>query len=168
MARAIVITMQVFKKQLWRIRKLLRLRGATHEDAEDLVQEAVLRLHVYTRSGKEVHDPESFVTRTALNLAVDVRRHAHTDLYEATRVEELELIDVNPTPDQVLAAEERLIRMRDALDHVSVRTREVFFMHRLQGFSHAEIADKLNVSKSAIEKHIASAVTILTMERQRE
>jgi len=38
-------------------------------------------------------------------------------------------------------------------------------MHRLQGFSHAEIASKLAVSKSAVEKHIASAVTILAMER---
>jgi DNA-directed RNA polymerase specialized sigma24 family protein len=41
-------------------------------------------------------------------------------------------------------------------------------MHRLQGYSHAEIASKLNVSKSAVEKHIASAVTILAMERQRK
>jgi DNA-directed RNA polymerase specialized sigma24 family protein len=48
-----------------------------------------------------------------------------------------------------------------------MRTREIFFMHRLQGFSHAEIAARLNISKSAVEKHIASAVTILAIERQR-
>ena len=55
--------------------------------------------------------------------------------------------------------------MMQTLDRVSVRTRQVFFMHRLQGFSHAEIASKLDVSKSAVEKHIASAVTILAMDR---
>jgi len=41
-------------------------------------------------------------------------------------------------------------------------------MHRLQGFSHMEIASKLGISKSAVEKHIASAVTVLAMERQRQ
>ena len=31
-----------------------------------------------------------------------------------------------------------------------------------------EIAGKLGVSKSAVEKHIASAITILALQRQRE
>jgi RNA polymerase sigma factor (sigma-70 family) len=74
---------------------------------------------------------------------------------------------MNPSPDEVFAAEQRLNRMKQTLEAVSMRTREIFFMHRLQGFSHAEIAARLNISKSAVEKHIASAVTILAIERQR-
>jgi RNA polymerase sigma factor (sigma-70 family) len=160
--------MRAFKGQLRRIKSLLRLRGATHEDAEDLVQEAVLRLHVYTHAGGDVRDPEAFLTRTAINLGIDARRRAHHDLSEATPVEELELVDLSPSHDEVLAARQRLLRMKDALDRVSVRTRQVFFMHRLQGLSHGEIAERLGVTKSAVEKHIASAVTVLAMERQRE
>jgi len=160
--------MHSFKNQIRRIKQLLRLRGAMREDAEDLVQEAMLRLHVYTRAGGEVRDPMGFLIRTARNLAIDARRRAHGDLYVDTPVEDLELIDIGPRPEETLVAQERLIRMKNALDQVSVRTREVFFMHRLQGLSHAEIADRLGVTKSAIEKHIASAVTILAMERQRE
>jgi RNA polymerase sigma-70 factor (ECF subfamily) len=161
--------MDALTSQLRRVKTLLRRRGLTPEDAEDLVQEAVLRLHIYTRGGGEVRDTEGFVARTAVNLAIDARRHAHTDLYAPTPVEKLTaIIDTKPLPDEVLAAKERLTNMRKALDRVSVRTREVFFMHRLQGFSHAEIAERLGVTKSAIEKHVASAVTILTIERQRE
>lgn len=151
-----------------RVKRLLRRRGASLEDAEDLVQEAVLRLHLYERAGNEIRSAEGFVVRTALNLAVDVARHAHAHLYDDTPVENLTLVDARPRPDEVLAAEERLINMRDALDRVSVRTREVFFMHRLQGFSHAEIASRLGISKSTIEKHIATAVTILAMQREAE
>jgi len=163
-----VTLMRSLRGQVRHLKKLLQRRGATREDAEDLVQEAVLRLHVYTRAGGEVRNQEAFVTRTALNLAVDVHRHARGDRYEREPVEELNLADIGPTPDEVLAAEQRLLKMRQTLDSASVRTREVFFMHRLQGFSHAEIAGKLGVSKSAVEKHIASAVTLLAMERQRE
>ena len=131
------------------------------------MQEAVLRLHVYAREGGQIRDQEAFVTRCALNLAVDAHRHARRDLYESQPVEELNLVDMSPTPDEVFAAEQRLIKMKETLERVSARTREIFFMHRLQGFSHAEIAGRLKISKSAVEKHIASAVTILSIERQR-
>jgi RNA polymerase sigma factor (sigma-70 family) len=161
--------MHSLRTQLRRLQRFLRLRGATREDAEDLVQEAMLRLHIYTNSGGDVRNPEGFVTRTAMNLAVDAHRRAHEDLYSSTPVEELtSIIDDAPRPEELLEAEERLRRMKDALDGVSRRTREVFFMHRLQGFSQAEIARRLGVTTSAIEKHIASAMTILAMERQKK
>jgi RNA polymerase sigma factor (sigma-70 family) len=160
--------MRAIKSQLRRVTRLLRGRGASREDAEDLVQEAMLRLHAYTKAGGQVRDEESFVMRTVLNLAIDVKRHAHTELYADEPPENMDLLDMSPALDEVLAAQERLLKMREALDRVSVRTREIFFMHRLQGFSHAEIGSRLGISRSAVEKHVASAVTVLTMERQRE
>jgi RNA polymerase sigma factor (sigma-70 family) len=166
--RAIVLTMRVLKHQLRQLQKFLRRRGATSQDAEDLVQEAVVRLFAYTRKIGEVRNTEAFLTRTALNLAVDLHRSSRRDRFETEPVELLDLLDLGPAPDEILAAEQRLLSMRKALDQVSRRTREVFFMHRLQGLSHAEIAAQLGVSKSAIEKHIATALTILTIERQRE
>jgi RNA polymerase sigma factor (sigma-70 family) len=60
-----------------------------------------------------------------------------------------------------LAAEECLKRMSVALSAVSGRTRDVFFMHRLDGLSYSQIATRLGVSVSAIEKHMASALVIL-------
>lgn len=160
--------MDVLLKQLRSLQKLLRRRGATPEQAEDLVQEAVLRLHAYTHQGGQVQNQEAFLTRTVLNLAVDQHRHARADHYESQPVEDLDLPDLDPSPDEVFAAEQRLNKMREALDRASRRTREVFFMHRLYGFSHAEIARRLSISVSAVEKHVASAVTILALERQRE
>ena len=156
------------KNQVRRLQKLLRRKGASPEDAEDLVQEAVVRLFTYTRKAGEVRNAEAFLTRTVLNLAVDLYRSTSRVQFESDSVETLELLDIGPTPEEVLAAEQRLFGMRRALDQVSRRTRDVFFMHRLQGLSHAEIAAKLGVSKSAVEKHIASALTILAIERQRE
>lgn len=160
--------MDVILRQLRGLKKLLRRRGATPEQAEDLVQEAVLRLHAYTREGGRVQNQEAFLTRTAFNLAVDAHRHSRADHYESEPVEELDLEAIEPTPDEVFAAEQRLMKMRDALERANPRTREVFFMHRLYGFSHSEIARRLRISISSVEKHVASAVTILAIERQKE
>jgi RNA polymerase sigma-70 factor (ECF subfamily) len=153
-------------RRLQNLQRLLRRRGASHAEAEDLVQEAVLRLHLYTRAGGRVRDPSGFLARTALNLAVDAHRRAHHDLYEPQPIEELNLVDLSPAPEELIAAQQRLQKMKEALDRANPRTRQVFFMHRLHGFSHVEIAQQLHISVSAVEKHIASAVTLLTMQRQ--
>jgi RNA polymerase sigma-70 factor (ECF subfamily) len=144
------------------IRKILMRRGRSRAEAEDLIQDAFLKMQEYCRRGGEVRQPEGFLVRTALRLAINARRDEHRDLYVSEQVEELtRIIDTNPTPDEVLAHDECLKRMRAALDAVSPRTRDIFVMHRLEGFSYAQIAGLLGVSVSAIEKHMASALSAL-------
>ena len=151
---------------------LLRRRGQTREDAEDLVQEAFLRLHTFLADGQSVRKPDGFLVRTVLNLAVDARRRDkrdRRDCFVAEAIEELPLVDIAPSPEEILDAERRLLQMRNALDRrVSARTRDVFFLHRLEGFTHEEIAERLNISQRSVEKHIARAITAVWMERQKE
>lgn len=144
-----------------RLEKLLRRRGRTREEAEDLIQDAFLRLKVYCDEGGSVREPEAFLVRTVLNLARDVRKHEHRELYVEESVETLVIADCTAAPDEVLAAEDRLKELERTLDAINPRTREVFFMHRVDGLSYAQIADHFDVSVSAIEKHIAKAMSAL-------
>jgi len=144
-----------------RLEKLLRRRGRTREEAEDLIQEAFLRVKIYCDQGGELKEPEAFLVRTVLNLARDVRKHEHRELYVNERVEALVIPDCSPTPDEVLAAEDRLREVERTLDAIHPRTREVFFMHRLEGLSYAQIAQHFDVSVSSVEKHIAKAMSVL-------
>lgn len=145
-----------------RMQRLLFRRGRTREEAEDLIQEAFLKMQEYCEKGGEVRQPEGFLVRTVLRLSMNARRDEHRALYADKDVEELTfVIDTNPTPDEVLAGDQCLERMRDALDAVSRRTRDIFFMHRLDGLSYTEIARHMGVSVSAIEKHMASALAAL-------
>jgi RNA polymerase sigma factor (sigma-70 family) len=144
-----------------RLQSLLRRRGTRREDAEDLVQEAFLRLQIYCNEGHEVRSPEAFLTRTALNLAVNAHVLDHSHLYVDATPEELPLIDPSPTPDEVLELEDCLKGIESLMGGLSRRAREIFFMHRLHGMSYAQIADHFDISVSAIEKHIASAMAVL-------
>lgn len=145
-----------------RVQRLLLRRGNTRAEAEDLVQEAFLKMQEYCANGGEVRQPEAFLVRTALRLGINAKRDAHLDLYADENVEEVTLvIDSNPTPDEVIAADQCLERMRDRLDAVSRKTREVFFMHRIDGMSYAQIARHMGVTVSAIEKHMATALATL-------
>lgn len=160
--------------QLWdchfrRLTRLLRRRGRTPEDTEDLVQEAFLRLLAVLRAGKEVRESEAFLVRTALNLSVDRYRREHRDLFVSEAVEDLPLVDLAPPPEEVIAAEQRLKQMRHVLDtELGPRTREVYLLHRLEGYTYEEIGRRMHMSSRTVEKHIARAVTTMWMRRQRE
>lgn len=131
------------------------------QDTEDLIQEAYLRMQAYCQQGRKVREPEAFLVRTVLRLHSNARRYDRRHPKVDQAVEDLVLLDPTPSPDEVLQAEQCLKRLRDALDAVNPRTREIFFMHRLDQLSYADIAVRVGVSVSAVEKHIASAVAIL-------
>lgn len=73
-----------------------------------------------------------------------------------------------PLSDDVMGSEERLKRMRRALDGLSGRTRAIFLLHRLDGLDYAEIAQHLNLTVIAVEKHIASALAVLAEANDRD
>lgn len=146
------------------LEKLLRRRGCSREDAEDLIQETFLRVKVYLDDGGEIREPEAFLVRTALNLSRDAVKHEHRHLYARTPVEELVIPAVAPLPDEVLEAEDRLERLKRALNKAGPRTREIFLMHRLHGMTYAQIAEHFDLSQSSIEKHIARALATLAEE----
>lgn len=119
-----------------------------------------MRLHVYCQR-EEVKHEEAFLRRTVLNLSVDMHRKAHRELYADEPAETLAIVDLKPLPDEALAAAERLKRVTTVLDSMRPRTREIFLMHRVEGYGCSQIAERFGISLSAVEKHIARAVLAL-------
>src|SRR5258708_9942852 len=153
---------------LKKMRGVLSHRGRRREEIEDLMQEALVRLLEYCEHGAEVREPEAVLVRTVQRLAMNHERDAHSDLYVDEPIENLNLIDPRPTPEEVLSGEQCLDEIRRTLDAVSRRTREVFFMQRLHGFSYAQIARQMDLPVSTVEKHMARAMTALAEKQRRE
>jgi RNA polymerase sigma-70 factor (ECF subfamily) len=149
-------------KGFW-ARLLKRVRRATRgrQDAEDLLHSAYVRLERY-RAQNKVDNPAAFLVSTAVNIGVDRHRHERHTADEPIGSGGLDFGDPGRLPDEVLAARERLKRVNEGLAQLSPRTRDVFLMHRLDGMKYREIADRLGISQSAVEKHIAKAALFLT------
>ncbi len=146
------------------LERLLRRRGRSREDAEDLIQETFLKVKLYLDQGHEIREPQAFLVRTALNLSQDVRQHEHRHLYARKPLDELALIDSGPSPDEVVETEQRLARLKRALNRAGPRACEAFLLHRLYGMTYLQIADHFDISVSATEKHIARALAVLGEE----
>jgi RNA polymerase sigma factor (sigma-70 family) len=143
-----------------RLKEILRNLGRTPEDSDDLIQEAFLRLHVFCKT-HEVRQEEAFLVRAVKNLSIDAHRRAHRELYADRSVETYDILDLRLTPDEDLEVQQRLDRVRAILDELKPRTREIFLMHRVEGYSGKQICAAFGISVSAVEKHIARAVLAL-------
>jgi RNA polymerase sigma-70 factor (ECF subfamily) len=153
-----------------RLLRFLRRKGRSQEDAEDLIQEAMLRLHVYARA-VPVANEEAFLRHAVNNLSIDQHRRDRPDLRKEIPIEELNarspLIAPESTPEDTLEAEQRLTSIRAVLDAVSPRTREIYFAHRA-GYSYSEIADHMNISHITIKRHIARALLAIMEHSETE
>jgi RNA polymerase sigma factor (sigma-70 family) len=131
------------------------------DDVEDLTQEVFLRL----ASGgcpAELRRPDAFVFTLARNLVRDRARRMHTKAASVSvAVDDLELRSGAPTPDEVLEHDERLDQVIAALETLKPATRRAFLLHRVHGYSYAEIARATGVSVSMIEKHVMAAIAAL-------
>jgi len=139
---------------------LLKSRGRSPDDIDDLMQEAFLRLQVYCREHVVQHE-EAFLVRTVLNLSAEEGRRASRARFSSVDDDSLNVIDPAPNADEILAGQQRLQRLMVGLQRLPPRSREVFLLHRSDGLSHLQIATQLNISVSTVEKHIARAAFFL-------
>ncbi len=145
---------------LGKLRRLLKSRGRSPHDIDDLMQEAFLRLQMYCRE-QVVHHEEAFLVRTVLNLSAEQGRRA-TRANVCTAGSDLpDVVDPGPNPEEILAGEQRLRRLELGLQRLTPRSREVFLLHRSEGLSYLQIAGQLDISVSMVEKHIARAAFFL-------
>jgi RNA polymerase sigma factor (sigma-70 family) len=133
----------------------IRRRTNDRYNAEDLLHSAYLRLERY-RTQHEVDNTAGFLTRTAVNIAVDNHRHDRMLRRHAFEVAQSTQYQ-SPLQDEVLEGHDRLERLKAGLEQLPPRTRAAFLLHRLSGLKYREIAERLGISQSAVEKHISKA-----------
>lgn len=148
---------QEFFRQL---RSTLRRSGNSHDDAEDLIQDAFLRFEQHA-SKDAVHNPAAFIARTAFNLSNDARRRRLRSPVSATPLDKCDLVDLSPDAAEVLHSQERLKRLNDGISALSARSCRILLAQRVEGLTYPAIAKQEGISESAVEKHIARAVAFL-------
>jgi RNA polymerase sigma-70 factor (ECF subfamily) len=133
-------------------------RTGDRAEAEDLVQDLFCRI-VARRDLGEFDKPEAYVFQAAANLLRDrsrragARRRLQLALVQrdGNRVEEI-------SPERVLLDRNELELLQRALLELPERTRAIFVLQRFEGLKYKEIADRLGISASSVEKHMMSAI----------
>ena len=125
----------------------LRLSGQLNL-AEDLVQEAFMRLHAHF---EEVREPRRWLYRTVHNLALNQRRAASKIVSLDVRADELgsaphETQDTQPLPDEQIARWEGIGLVRLSLETLDERSRELVRLKFHENLSYKEISTRTGLT----------------------
>lgn len=156
-------------------RKLINVirRRVGAEDAEDLAQEAYLKLLKCVESGSidpfSVDNPESYIVQIGRSVTFDHLRRGrarasgkHFPISEIGEVETLSA-DVARQDDE-LASKQGLSQAMRAINAMPPLMKEVFIRHRFRDMTYKAIASELNISTAAVGRQIASALALLHSE----
>lgn len=136
-------------------------------DVEDLVHETFARLISYENWATLTNAP-AFASRVLKNIAVDQRRREGIVAIESVAdVEALSIGVDQPGPELDVLWRDELRLLADIVAQLPERLRQVFTLRKVYGLSHKQIADRLGLSVSTVEKHLAKSLRICSDELAR-
>ena len=139
-----------------------------NEDANDLAQEALLRMHKFQQSQK-LDNAKAFLFKTANNLVIDqIRRAKVHDRYIVWEHSQAATINEDhkcfPSAERTVSAEQELDQIYRVVDDMPEKVKRAFLLHRGKDMSYPEIAQEMGVSTSMVEKYMVKALKILREE----
>ena len=135
----------------------LNAKLGNRQVAEDVVHDAYVRV-LERASDTPIEQPRAFLYRTALNLVIDGHRRSNLRKAEPLEVLDGEERFFSPSPQVLMDHDQRLDMIQKALAELPAACRECFLLRKIEGLSHPEIAERLGVSRSVVEKHIVNAM----------
>ena len=109
-----------------------------------------------------LHDA-GYLRRSADTMAVDHwrRQQRHTALFEPLPPEAAAVSDGTASLEGQLLASERDRRLRQAIEDLPSRSREVLLLHKYEGLSYVEIGLRLGIARNTVMVHLANAMRSL-------
>ncbi len=144
--------------------RFLVARTGDPAEAEDVVQEVWIKI---ADQRGPIANGRAYLFRVAHNLVLDRLRERRRRMVREQRWSDSEVGLVPPSGEvadgrenieQEIEAREEAARLASAIAHLPDGARRALRLHKIEGLSHGEVAARLGISKSAVEKHMAVAM----------
>ncbi len=144
-----------------------RLVG-NHAEAEDLAQEAFLRLHRALPGFRGESRISTWLYRTTTRLAIDylrrerIKRRLFFFRQDNEALDPVELAsDERSNPERDQQSREAMHSLRKSLSKLSSRQQVIFTLRHYEGLPLKEIAEHLGIKVGTVKAHLHRAVTQL-------
>ena len=155
----------VFTFERQALLRFLRARLGSEFDAEEVLHDLWARLA--TAPTGPVQNPRAYLFKMANNLALDRRRAERRRVLRDETVtrdvaighgHEQVVAAADPDAATILIERHEHARLAEAVERLPDGARRVLVLHKLEELSHSEVAARLGISRSAVEKHMAVAM----------
>lgn len=145
-----VFVESVYHSEAVSLVRLARLFTDDRAGAEDIVQEAFIKLYHAAGSITDPDKTAAYLRSIVLNLARDYNRRGLMSLRHQDA-----LVDRRPVekPDEYLVRTESQAEVLEALDTLSPRQRECLVLRFYMDLAEREIAETLSISPNSVKTH---------------
>jgi RNA polymerase sigma-70 factor (family 1) len=150
-----------FKSHAKALRNYLYYKFGNEEQAEDITQEAFIKLW-QNCTDVPPEKAKSYIYTIANNASLNVIAHQKVVLNYAKSTPNRE--STNENPEFILEEDQFRSKLLNAINKLNEKQRVAFLMHRIDGKKYAEIAAELDISVKAVEKRIHTALVELRKE----
>ena len=140
------------------IKTYLRRRVRCAETAAELTQETFVRF-MRSAARTPIESPRAYLYRIAANLLTDHSRKKSVRLEVVSEDAVDQVADSHPGAEQTVLAKEELRRLQQAVDVLPPRRQEIFILHKYEGLSYSEIAERLGISKNTVMVQMMKALS---------
>jgi RNA polymerase sigma-70 factor (ECF subfamily) len=152
------------------IKFFLRRTGSSAE-AEDLAHDVIANAFTHA-AGKTPEEAKGYIFRAAINRWRDRHRRLQArgrSVPWSEAVESAERrFEADNTLERRFIVNEELDQIAQALEELSVRTRSVLMLIRLENLKIATVAQMLGISVSAVNKHLSKGMAHLAEVRKKQ
>ncbi len=131
------------------------------KEVEDIVQETYVRV-CQIENKDAIRNPQSFMFRTAKNLALDHVKRAESRLTAGTdAIDEviaagfMSSLEIDPTYAQVVSDEE-FVLFCEAVRELPKQCRRAFILKKVYGYTLKEIMAEMGIGQPTVETHIVN------------
>lgn len=139
------------KDKMYRFARSLLKNG---EDAQDVVQDAMLKLWNNRVRLDSVQNPDAWAMTITRNLCLDLLKSARNRLVS---FEYKETPSYLPEPDRLLESEQTMQQVKQLMESLSEQQRAVIHLRDVEGYEMNEIAELLDMEINAVRVNLSRA-----------
>lgn len=137
------------------IASVLRRYALSRLDIDDISQETIARALEAARARK-IREPRRFLIGVAKNVArAEIERRSKMTLELVEDLGAEKYISDEPPTDEIVDGRRRMKTFWKAVETLPPQCQKAFVLKYVYGASHKEIARKLDIAVSTVEKHVA-------------
>lgn len=151
---------QTFLKNENAIRRIFRRYFHSQEDVEDLTQEVFMKCFA-AEMKSEIHEPKSFLLRSAKNVAISELRkkvRTTTDSIENVGGADVFIDERTMTAEDIVNSKRKLALLTRAMAELPPHYQRAFWLRKIEGLKLHQIAARLNISQSTAKKYVVEAL----------
>lgn len=145
----------IFQANKGLIAHVLRRFSLSQVDIADISQETILRA-LEAEKRTEIREPRGFLVGIAKNIALtELKRRSKNTVQLLDDFSPETYVSDEPAVDEIVESRQRMEIFGRAVSQLPPQCQKVFILKHVHGASHQEIASKLGIAISTVEKHVA-------------